>query len=86
MAPGLRKPGQTRKKLLSSEPSKFAIDGEDARDSGQAQQLINSAEELARAGRLTEAADTMEEAFNKSPEIRDKYAQRVSLWRRGMSM
>jgi len=78
--------GQARKKLLSSEPSKFAIDGEDARDSGQAQQLIKTAEELARSGRLTEAADTMEEAFNKSPEIRDKYSERVRLWRRGMSM
>ncbi len=77
---------QIRRKILSSEPSKLAIDGVDARDSGRGRQLIKSAEELARSGRLTEAADTMEEAFNKSPEIRDKYSERVRLWRRGMSM
>jgi serine/threonine-protein kinase len=37
-------------------------------------------------GRLFEAADIMEEAFNKSPELRQKYANQVRLWRCGISM
>ncbi len=37
-------------------------------------------------GRLFEAADMMEEAFNKSPTLREKYAQQVRLWRCGISM
>ena len=78
--------GPVRKKLQSSEPSKFSIEGAEARDSGQAQELADRAQELARAGRLAEAADMMEEAFNKSSEIRGKYAEKVRLWRRGISM
>lgn len=37
-------------------------------------------------GRLFEAADIMEEAFNKSPSLRQKYANQVRLWRCGISM
>lgn len=37
-------------------------------------------------GRLFEAADIMEEAFNKSPSLREKYANQVRLWRCGVSM
>jgi serine/threonine-protein kinase len=37
-------------------------------------------------GRLFEAADLMEEAFNKSPSLRMKYADQVRLWRCGISM
>ena len=37
-------------------------------------------------GSLFEAADIMEEAFNKSPSLRQKYASQVRLWRRGISM
>ena len=39
-----------------------------------------------QVGRLAEAADLMEEAFNKSPELRQKYAHQVKLWRCGISM
>jgi serine/threonine-protein kinase len=35
---------------------------------------------------LTEAADLMEEAFSKLPELRNEYRGRVTLWRRGISM
>lgn len=38
------------------------------------------------SGRLTEAADLMEEAFNKFPTLRNEYQGRVKLWRRGISM
>jgi len=35
---------------------------------------------------LNEAADLMEEAFNKLPQLRNEYQGRVKLWRRGISM
>jgi serine/threonine protein kinase len=35
---------------------------------------------------LNEAADLMEEAFNKLPQLRSEYQGRVKLWRRGLSM
>jgi serine/threonine-protein kinase len=35
---------------------------------------------------LTDAADLMEEAFNKLPQLRSEYQGRVKLWRRGISM
>ena len=38
------------------------------------------------AGKLSEAADLMEEAFNRYPTLRDEYQGRVKLWRRGISM
>ena len=37
-------------------------------------------------GCLTEAADQMEEAFNKWPDLRDEYQYQVRIWRRGISM
>jgi len=37
-------------------------------------------------GRLLDAADLMEEAFNKSPSLRQKYSNQVRLWRCGISM
>jgi serine/threonine-protein kinase len=48
--------------------------------------LVRKAFEARGAGRLAEAADLMEEAFNKSPELREKYASQVKLWRCGISM
>jgi eukaryotic-like serine/threonine-protein kinase len=78
--------GPAGTKHLSSEPSKFSLDGGAARDSRGAQELVTAAEVLAKAGRLSEAADTLEEAFNKSPSLRDRYAEKVRLWRCGISM
>ncbi|MGB2865383.1 MAG: serine/threonine-protein kinase [Sedimentisphaerales bacterium] len=37
-------------------------------------------------GNLNEAADMMEEAFNKWPSLREEYATKVTLWRRGIHM
>jgi serine/threonine-protein kinase len=52
-----------------------------------ANQLAAKAVELAQIpGRLNDAADLMEEAFNKLPELRSEYQGRVKLWRRGISM
>jgi serine/threonine-protein kinase len=42
---------------------------------------------LARdVGTLADAADLMEEAFNKWPELRNKYEYQLKIWRRGISM
>lgn len=42
---------------------------------------------LARThGRLSDAADLIEEAFTKSPELRERYASLVLLWRKGIVM
>ena len=47
--------------------------------------MANRALLLARNIRtLPEAADLMEEAFNKLPKLREKYEHRVKLWRKGI--
>jgi uncharacterized Zn finger protein len=47
--------------------------------------MARQAFELARKqGKLSEAADLMEESFNRSPEQRDEYEYWVKLWRRGI--
>lgn len=52
-----------------------------------ARTLAERAIELAQdPGTLNEAADLMEEAFNKLPQLRSEYQGRVKLWRRGISM
>ena len=56
-------------------------------DQEEGRRLVRQAIEKARKeGRLIEAADMMEEAFNKSPELRGKYESQVKLWRCGISM
>jgi eukaryotic-like serine/threonine-protein kinase len=73
-------------KTLSSEPSKAVLGMPSPADEGLAQHLLEKALRARRAGRLAEAADLMEESFNKSPELRQKYAHHVKLWRCGISM
>lgn len=51
-----------------------------------AQALVAKAFVLRDAGRLGEAGDAMEEAFNKWPTLRSKFSKEVQLWRRGISM
>ena len=71
---------------VASEPSKLALGAPSGEDPEAASTLAERAHQLSRAGRLPEAADLMEEAFNKSPALRTKYAEKVQLWRRGISM
>jgi serine/threonine-protein kinase len=53
----------------------------------RARRMAAQAINLSRqAGKLTEAADLMEEAFNKWPELRKQYEYQVKLWRRGIAM
>ena len=53
---------------------------------GLAGALVQKVFKVRQAGRPAEAADLMEEAFNKSPELRQKYSHQVKFWRRGISM
>jgi serine/threonine-protein kinase len=53
----------------------------------EARNLAARAIELAQnPATLNDAADLMEEAFNKLPDLRSEYRGRVTLWRRGISM
>lgn len=55
-------------------------------DKVSAEQMAADALQVKKSGRLAEAADIMEEAFNKWPDLRSKYANQVKLWRCGISM
>jgi serine/threonine protein kinase len=75
-----------RPKTLSSEASKAVLGMASPADERVAKDLRQGAFKAREAGRLADAADLMEEAFNKSPELRQKYAHQVKLWRCGISM
>ena len=75
-----------KSKKLSTEASKTILGMASPANETKAQDLTKKAFQARQAGRLAEAADLMEEAFNKSPELRQKYAQQVKLWRCGISM
>jgi serine/threonine-protein kinase len=84
------KPGPFRRpqepKAAPNGPSKSALGGPSPASDRQAQEMTKQAFQARKSGRLAEAADMMEEAFNKSPDLRTKYAQQVKLWRCGISM
>lgn len=74
-------------KNLSADVSKMALGS--ARSSPNAKLadlMARQSLDLKVQGRLADAADLMEEAFNKWPELRGKYAPQVRLWRCGISM
>ena len=75
------------KKSISSEESKSGFGAYSPFDQEKGQHLARLAIKKANdEGRLFEAADIMEEAFNKTPSLRQKYANQVRLWRCGISM
>ena len=76
----------SKSKALSSEASKTVLGMPSPADEPHSQDLTKKAFLARQAGRLADAADLMEEAFNKSPELRHKYAHQVKLWRCGISM
>jgi len=49
-------------------------------------EMVKRAFALRDDGRLGDAADALEEALNKAPELREQYANQVKLWRCGISM
>ena len=74
-------------KAISSELSKSVLGAHSPVNHEEGQRLVKEAIKRAKeGGRLFEAADIMEEAFNKSPSLRQKYANQVRLWRCGISM
>ena len=75
------------KKSISSEESKIGFGAYSPFDQKEGQHLARLAIKKANdEGRLFEAADIMEEAFNNTPSLRQKYANQVRLWRCGISM
>jgi serine/threonine-protein kinase len=82
-----RQPPQSSKRTVSSNKAKSVLGSHSPADLEAAKRLAQKAMQKAKAeGRLFEAADMMEEAFNKAPSLRDKYANQVRLWRCGISM
>lgn len=76
-----------RNTSLSSESlSKEALGKFTPMNRTDGEELAKLAFDAKRNGLLAEAADLMEEAFNKYPELRDKYAHQIKLWRCGISM
>jgi len=73
-------------KFLSSEASKAVLGTRSSPHEKSAEALVEIAFKAKQGGRLAEAADLMEEAFNKSQKLRMKYAHQVKLWRCGISM
>ena len=66
--------------------SKDALGKRSAQNQEEAEALVHKALNMARrSDKLNEAADMMEEAFNKWPSFREKYARKVKLWRCGIS-
>ena len=52
-----------------------------------ARRLVQQAIKISQEpGRLTDAADLIEEALNKFPALREEYQGRLKLWRRGIAM
>ncbi|MCM2256030.1 MAG: serine/threonine protein kinase [Vicinamibacteria bacterium] len=80
-APGARAKGS------GLDESKSALGMHTPGDQRQAETMARQAVSLARErGRFADAADQMEEAFNKWPDLRERYANQVRLWRRGVAM
>lgn len=71
----------------ASEGSKRGLSVElSSPDQDAAERMVRQAVDFKKNGRLADAADLMEEAFNKWPALRARYANQVKLWRCGISM
>jgi serine/threonine-protein kinase len=82
-SPKPRKPANVE--MTGGSKSALGIFSPANQDTGH--KMAAQAMELARdAGTLGEAADLMEEAFNKWPELRERFEYQLRIWRRGISM
>ncbi|MBU1927319.1 MAG: serine/threonine protein kinase [Gammaproteobacteria bacterium] len=80
------KPGLPQPKTTIS-TSKITLGAYSLADEDQARKMAAQAVKLSRqAGKLIEAADLMEETFNKWPELRKQHEHQLKLWRRGITM
>jgi serine/threonine-protein kinase len=83
--PARRKVGG--KTEMSSLLGKSVLGNHSPLNNTEGNKLAAAAIKLAKEqGKLFEAADLMEEAFNKAPDLRGKYASKVRLWRCGVCM
>jgi len=75
-----------KKERRSVDRSKSALESSSPQsDEVSAEERVEKALKLAKdASKLTEAADILEEALNKHPELREKYEYQLRLWRRGI--
>lgn len=74
-------------KSMTADVSKAALGAARSSPNQQrAEDMARQAINFKKQGRLSDAADVMEEAFNKWPDLRQKYAHQVRLWRCGISM
>ena len=80
---------------ISSSPTTSAQPGEGKRamgmrsptDANAAHVMVRRALAMAKSpGSLMSAADLLEEAINKAPELRESYQTQLELWRRGVCM
>jgi serine/threonine-protein kinase len=75
------------KDSYTSEMSKTALGPLSTVDAGEGRKLADKAVKLARIhGKVSEAADLMEEALTKSPDLRERYESSLQLWRKGIVM
>jgi serine/threonine protein kinase len=78
---------QSGPKSVRMEVSKIALGAQlSSPNQREAEEMAKNALSMKKAGKLADAADIMEEAFNKWPDLRSKYANQVKLWRCGISM
>lgn len=69
----------------AAQDSKAVLGCNSPPDEPRAREMARQAFDLARTrGKLSEAADLMEESFNRSPAQREEYEYWVKLWRRGI--
>jgi serine/threonine protein kinase len=68
-------------------PQTFSTErrSDDTKPNTDAQALLQAALTLANEQRLEEAADKLEAAIQLQPSLRNPHAQRIALWRRGLS-
>jgi serine/threonine-protein kinase len=69
-----------------SDTPKTAMSSKSTPDEDGARKMAADALKMSRfVGKLNEAADLMEEAFNKWPKLREEYEYKVIIWRKGIS-
>jgi serine/threonine-protein kinase len=69
-----------------SDTPKSGLGYDSALDEQTARAMIKDALQLARSvGKLNDAADLLEEALNKWPQLRADYAYKIQIWRKGIA-
>jgi serine/threonine-protein kinase len=84
------RPGQSvghQPRTITTDTSKDALGSHSLADKAAATTSVREAQRLSREpGKLMVAADILEEALNKDPDLRDRYESQLVLWRRGVVM